>query len=110
MQSICLRRVDKGGCFFSKSDELMVIRQGDTFVNLTDKTDTVAGDSSDFKRVAMNNALRRQIAELSAQLALTDPNAEKRLNAVKSMWKVADSDRAALHKLLINKKRPMPRC
>ena len=88
--------LDKGELFFRKSDELMVIRQGETFVNLTDKQ-AVAGDSSDFKRVAMNNALRRQIAELSAQLALNDPNAEKRLNAVKSMLgKVADSDRAAL--------------
>lgn len=68
--------LDNGELFFRKSDELMVIRQGEIFVNLTDKQ-AVAGDSSDFKRVAMNNALRRpccglvaQIGELSSQVVI----------------------------------------
>ena len=47
----------------------MVIRQGETFINLTDKQ-AVAGDSSDFKRVAMNNACAAKLLELSASTGL----------------------------------------
>lgn len=88
--------LDNGELFFRKNDALMVIRQGGTFIDLIHKQ-PVAGDSSDFKRVAMNNALRRQIAELSAQLALNDPDAGKRLNAVKSLLgKVNPAELASL--------------
>lgn len=76
--------LDKGELFFRKSDELMVIRQGDIFVDVKTKQ-TITGDSADFKRVAINNALRRQLSELSAQLALDDADAGKRLTAVKSL-------------------------
>ena len=82
-------------CFSGKSDELMVIRQGEIFVNLTDKQ-AVAGDSFDFKRVAMNNALRRQIAELSAQLALNDRMQRNVLSSEIDVGEVADSIIAAL--------------
>lgn len=88
--------LDNGELFYRKSDELLVIRRGESFVGLADKQ-VVAGDSTDFKRVAMNNALRRQIAELSAQLALNDADAGKRLAAVKSLLgKVTAADVAML--------------
>ncbi len=86
--------LDKGELFYRKSDDLIVIRQGETFVDLKEKQ-TISGESSDFKRVAMNNELRRQLSELSAQLALNDADADKRLNAVKSLLgkvKPADLD------------------
>ncbi len=84
--------MDNGDLFYRKSDDLIVIRRGDAFIGLADKQ-PVAGDSSDFKRVAINNALRRQVSELSAQLALGDPDAGKRLVAVKSLLgKVTTAD------------------
>lgn len=76
--------LDSGELFYRKNDDLIVIRQGESFVDVKSKQ-SITGESSDFKRVAMNNALRRQISELSAQLALNDPDTDKRLNAVKSL-------------------------
>ena len=62
--------LDKGELFFRKSDELMVIRQGDTFVNLTDKQ-AVAGDSSDFKSLAVENHLRQKWEQMLSRYIKT---------------------------------------
>ena len=76
--------LDSGNLYYRKSDQQLVVRQQSRFIGLQTGT-AVEGKSRDFKRVGLNNALREQLAALASGLALSDPDANKRLDAVKSM-------------------------
>jgi len=76
--------LDSGNLYYRKSDQQLVVREQSRFIGLQTGT-AVEGKSRDFKRVGLNNALREQLAALASGLALSDPDANKRLDAVKSM-------------------------
>lgn len=76
--------LDSGNLYYRKSDQQLVVREQRRFIGLQ-SGQAVEGKSRDFKRVGLNNALREQLAALASGLALSDPDADKRLVAVKSM-------------------------
>ena len=76
--------LDGGNLYYRKSDKQLVVREASRFIGLQSGTE-LEGKSREFKRVGLNNALREQLAALASGLALSDPDADKRLEAVKSM-------------------------
>ena len=76
--------LDSGNLYYRKSDKQLVVREASRFIGLQ-SGQAVEGKSREFKRVGLNNALREQLAALASGLALSDPDADKRLEAVKSM-------------------------
>lgn len=76
--------LDSGNLYYHKGDQQLVVREESRFIGLQSGS-AVEGKARDFKRVGLNNALREQLAALASGLALSDPDADKRLAAVKSM-------------------------
>ena len=76
--------LDSGNLYYRKADQQLVVREESRFIGLQTGT-AIEGKPRDFKRVGLNNALREQLAALASGLALSDPDADKRLDAVKSM-------------------------
>ncbi len=76
--------LESGNLYYRKSDKQLVVREASRFIGLQ-SGQAVEGKSREFKRVGLNNALREQLAALASGLALSDPDADKRLEAVKSM-------------------------
>lgn len=76
--------LDSGNLYYRKGDKQLVVREESHFIGLQSGS-AVEGKSRDFKRVGLNNALREQLSALASGLALSDPDANKRLDAVKSM-------------------------
>lgn len=83
--------IDGGDLYYHKRSLQLVIRQADGFLAL-DGGEPIMGKTSDFKRVVVNNALRRQITQASAQLQLSVPDAEVRLAAVKALLGKVDAE------------------
>ena len=83
--------IDGGDLYYHKQSLQLVIRQVDGFKAL-DGGEPVTGKTSDFKRVVVNNALRRQLTQASAQLQLSVPDAGVRLAAVKALLGKVDAE------------------
>lgn len=85
-----------GELYYRKQDGLLVLKEGQAYTALHDGA-AVSGKSRDFKRVAVNNALREQLSQLAADLALTDADPARRLAAVEAMFgKVTPAQTTAL--------------
>jgi len=89
-----------GNLYLRRDDDLVVF--ADKTEDLVAITDAVTGqalgnvDSSDLKKIIVNNKLRRLLRGAIAQLSLSSPDSEIRLTAVRQMIGNIDSDAADL--------------
>ncbi len=82
--------IEGGDLYYHKQSLQLVIRQAEGFVALDDGA-PVSGKSSDFKRVVVNNALRRQLTQAGAQLQLSAADVDVRLAAIKALLGKVDT-------------------
>ncbi|WP_377152640.1 urea ABC transporter permease subunit UrtB [Pseudaeromonas sharmana] len=88
--------LDEGDLYYRKQDGRLVIKGAAGFTALHDGR-AVPGKAREFKRVAVNNALREQLSQLTANLALGDADPARRLAAVEAMFgKVTPAQTTAL--------------
>jgi|HigsolmetaAR205D_1030408.scaffolds.fasta_scaffold00787_12 urea transport system permease protein len=89
-----------GTLYFRKSDQQVFIAEAkEDGLALTDPLTLQAAGSapaSELTRITTNNQLRKQIKGVLASFALTDPNAEVRLAAVREMMRSLDRESAEI--------------
>ncbi len=89
--------LEQGDLFYRKSDKSLFIRTEKGWSSLTDDA-VIEGSASEFKRVGINNALREQVSQLAATLALANPDPQQRIAAIKAMLGKVDDTQAELLK------------
>jgi len=89
-----------GKLYFRVADNKVYITDGgETALSLTDPLTLAAagsGEPDDFSRITTNNSLRKTLRSAVATFALSDPDADVRLAAVREMLRSIDDDSVAI--------------
>lgn len=98
-----------GKLYFRNADNQVFITDGgETALALTDprsQKSAGTGSADEFTRITTNNSLRKSLRSAVAGFALSDPDADVRLAAVREMLRSMDEDSVALLRASLEKER-----
>lgn len=77
----------KGKLYYHKQEKYIAFVQGKTITRGSDLTEVTGLTKKDFKKITINNKLRKKLRTAIASLSLSNPDPEIRLQAVNAMLK-----------------------
>jgi len=93
----------KGKLYFHKEENYLAHIENKTIIRLVDNTELSNVSKKAFKKITINNKLRKQLRRSIAELNLSHPDADKRLQAVNAMLANITPEMAKqLHELASN--------